>query len=233
MCSQTLQGTKCLGKYSLDFDGNIPIFTCDTCGHKDVTWKKFYEEYLQLYKVRENWYEPKNAVSCVLGIFCHCYREFYQTDYTFVPKTPNPYGIKECRDVWVLLAMFNKNIHDARKYIVWLFGKGLNKGTSITNFGYILTPALVQKYKLYSIKKNVLNRASKLPENFIEYCKTNFSEIFNTTSLDTMNDLGALLAHVKCYDIGFRPDSVEKKVLEAAEQMGLVKDGKLYFGEIK
>ncbi|MFA5023376.1 MAG: hypothetical protein WC523_00265 [Patescibacteria group bacterium] len=230
-CAQTVLGTKCLGKYNLSFDGIIPIFICDTCGHKDTTWKKFYEEYLELYKTKENWNNPKNTVSCILGIFCFCYKEFYKIDYTFIPKSPNPYSIKECRDAWILLAAFDNNIHDVRKYIIWIFGKGISKSTTITNFGYILTPALIQKYKIYCAKKHILTRASKLPENFIKHCETNFPDIFKSMELGTMNDLGALLNHVKYYDKNIKDDGLERKVLDVASQMGLITNGKLNIGE--
>jgi len=226
-------GAKCPGSFILSFDGIIPIFVCDTCSYIDITWKKFYEEYLQLYKVRENWIDPKNSVSCLLGIFCHYYKSFYSTDYTFVPKNPNPFGAKECRDAWTLLAAFNKDIGEARKYIVWVFTKGINKGTAITNFGYILAPGLIQKYKLYALKKNILTRASKLPEQFISQCKTNWPGIFMSFELVTMNDLGALIKHIEFYEQKIATDAIERKVLNAAEQLGLVKNGKLNIGEDK
>jgi hypothetical protein len=228
-CSQkNKEGEKCPGKFVLDFEGTIPIFTCDTCQYKDETWKKFYEEYLQLYRSLEAWGEPKNTVSCVLGLFCYHYREFYGIDYTFVPRNPNPYGVKECRDVWTLLAMFNKNVCEVRHYITWLFDKGLSRSAQITNFGYILTPALVQKYKLQASKKSVLTRASNLPENFIEYCKVNIPDIFDLVTLGTMNDLAGLLSSVQYYKL--MPDSIECRVIAVAEKMGLIKDGKLYLG---
>lgn len=229
-CTQEIQGVLCTGKYILDFEGNIPIFTCDTCGHQNITWKKFYEEYLQLYKVRENWNDSKNSVSCILGIFCHYYKEFYMTDYTFVPKNPNPYGIKECKDAWTLLGLFNKDIHEVRKYIVWLFTKGLNKGTTITNFGYILAPGLVQKYKLYVRKKHILTRASKLPDQLVDHCKIYYPDIFNNFAFSTMNDLGALLKYVEFYN---KVDGYEAGALSVAKQMGLIKDGKLNIGDDK
>ena len=228
-CNQKREGISCPGKFLMSFEGSVPIFVCDSCGYKDETWKIFYDTYLQLYKTREAWDEPKNVVSCVLGIFCHCYKEFYGIEYTFTPSSPNPYGIKECRDVWTLMAMFGKDQHEVRRYIVWLFSKGLNRSAKITNFGYILTLALVQKYKLYASKRSTLTRASRLPEAFLEYCRANLSGIFNVVALETMNDLGALLGSVKCY--GDIEGSLESQVIIVAEKMGLIKEGKLYFGE--
>jgi hypothetical protein len=230
-CNQKNQTEKCPGKYILSYDSNSPIFTCDTCGHQELTWKKFYEEYLQLYKIKENWDEPKNYVSCIIGVFCHIYKEFYNTDYTFVPKNPNPYSSKECRDAWSLLAAFNKNAHEVRKYIVWVFKYGINKNTDITHFGYINTPGIIRKYKLHAIKKNILTRSTKLSQEFIEWCKINTPDIFNNYALCTMNDLGALLSYVKCYNADIKIDSIERKVLIIAEQYGFIKDGKLNIGE--
>jgi hypothetical protein len=231
-CRQKIQDKECPGKYVLTYESNAPIFTCDSCGHQDLTWKKFYDEYLQLYKDKNNWEEPKNNVSCLIGMFCYLYKEFYKTDYTFVPKNPNPYSSKECRDAWTLIASFGGNVHESRKYIYWLFKRGINKTTTITNFGYLLAPGLIRKYKLYSIKKNVLTRASKLPEEYISWCKETIPEIFTKYAMETMNDLGALLGYVKHYSDTIGEDSAERKALSKSEQYGLIKEGKLNIGEV-
>lgn len=201
------------------------------CGDKDLTWKKFYEEYLQLFKAKENWDEPKNYVSCIIGMFCHMYKEHYNVDYTFVPKSPNPYSSKECRDAWALLAAFDGNASEARKYIYWLFKKAINKTTAITHFGYINAPGIIRKYKLYSAKKNVLTRSSKLPDEFIIWCKSTIPEIFTKCALDTMNDLGALLSYVAHYNQAMKEDCAEKQAICKAESFGLIREGKLNIGE--
>lgn len=156
------------------------------------------------------------------------YYETYDTDYVFVPKNPNPYGSKECRDAWALLSVFNGNAHSVRKYIYWLFKHAINKNTAIISFGYINTPALIRKYMLYAKKKHVLTRASKLPSSFINWCKENTVEIFDSYTLETMNDLGSLLSYVDFY--GAADDSVEMKVLNMAGQHGLIKNGKINIG---
>jgi hypothetical protein len=81
---------------------------------------------------------------------------------------------------------------------------------------------------LYSKKKNTLDRSSKLPHTFIEWCKQNVSDIFNGYALETMNDLGSLLSYVNFY--GIDENSLESKVIEMANQYGLIKHGKINFG---
>jgi dimeric dUTPase (all-alpha-NTP-PPase superfamily) len=159
------------------------------------------------------------------------YKQFYNTDYIFVPKNPNPYSSKECRDAWALLVAFGKDANEVRKYIVWLFRKGINKNTAITHFGYINTPGIIRKYKLYAMKKNILTRSTILSQEFIDWCNIHTSEIFVNYTLGTMNDLGALLSYVKCYDADIKEDGIERKVLLKAEQCGFIKDGKLNIGE--
>lgn len=181
--------------------------------------------------VKDNWNESKNHVSCIIGMFCHMYKEHYNIDYTFVPKSPNPYGSKECRDAWALLSAFDGNACDVRKYIYWVFKRGITSTTTITNFGYLNAPGLIRKYKLYASRKHILNRSSKLPSEFIEWCKSSIPEIFTKCALDTMNDLGALLSYVTHYSEKITSESAEKQAITKAESIGLIKDGRLNIGE--
>jgi len=193
------QCKKCPGKYLLTYENNAPVFTCDICGDKELTWQKFYNEYLQLFNKKEKWDNKKDQVSCIIGFFCYMYKDFYGTEYVFVPKNPNPYGSKECKYGWSLLASFNGSAHSVRKYLFWLFKRGLNKKATITSFGYVNTPALIRKYNLYHKKKNILTRAAKLPNKFVDWCQQNTPEIFKHYALETMNDLGALLSYTIHY----------------------------------
>jgi len=160
------------------------------------------------------------------------YKGFYGTDYIFVPKNPNPYGAKECKDSWELLAAFNGNAHEARKYIYWVFKRGINKSATITHFGYINTPGLIRKYNLYAKRKNILRRESRLPKAFIDWCNTNTPDVFDKYSLDTMNDLGAMLSFYKTYSES-RDMGLEFDIILEAKRLGLVtKDGNLNIGEL-
>ena len=227
-CHQKNQQGKCPGKYILTYNNNAPIFECDACGDKELTWQKFYNEYLHLYRVKENWDNKKDQISCIIGFFCHMYKEFYGTAYIFVPKNPNPYGSKECRDAWSLLAAFNGSANSVRKYLYWLFKRGgLSKSAAITSFGYINTPAIIRKYNLYYKKKNIRTRASKLPDKFTEWCKEYAVQIIDNYELTTMNDLGALLSYARKFD----ESGVEGTVLGQAKSLGLIKNNKLNIGE--
>lgn len=229
-CRQKVAEKICPGKYKLTYEKNAPIFTCDKCSDKDTTWEKFYNEYLQLFRDRDKWDSKKDQVSCVIGFFCHMYKEFYGTDYIFVPKNPNPYGAKECKDTWSLLAAFNGDAHEVRKYIYWLFKRGINKNTTITHFGYINTPGLIRKYNLYAKRKNILRRESKLPKKFIEWCKDNEPNLFNKYNLETMNDLGAMFNYHSAYGGGDEDLESEFRALLASTRFGLIKDRKLNIG---
>jgi len=224
------QCKKCPGKYKLTYENNAPIYTCDKCGDQDLTWKKFYNEYLQLFRQKDNWDDKKGQVSCIIGFFCHMYEEFYNTPYVFVPRNPNPFGAKECKDTWSLLAAFNGNAHEVRKYVYWLFKKGINKNTIITHFGYINTPGLIRKYNVYAKRKYTLRRESKLPVVFVNWCNEHVPAIFEKYALDTMNDLGALVSYVEYYSDEMGQQSNERRVLEIAEKHNLVKNGKLNIG---
>lgn len=227
-CQKKKDGKKCEGKYKLTYENNAPIFTCDKCDNIDLTWKKFYNEYLQLFKIKENWDNEKDKVSCIIGFFCYMYKNNYDVDYIFVPQNPNPYSSKECRDAWRLLSAFNGDAHAVRKYIYWFFKNIIRSTTNIVSFAYINTPGIIRKYNIYNKKKAKITRSSNLPSKFIEWCSDNIPDIFNNYELTTINDLGALLSHVKFYGAD---DQIETRAIKKAEEFGLIKDDKLNIRE--
>jgi len=156
------------------------------------------------------------------------YKERFGTNYVFVPTSINPYSSKECRDTWALLAAFSGNANNVRKYIYWLFKKGINKSTTITSFGYINAPSLIRKYNLQVMSKNILHRESKLPLPFVDWCKRYAPTIIAKYAFETMNDLGALASYCKMYPPEMQSD--ELLTLNEAERLGLIKDGKLNIG---
>lgn len=159
------------------------------------------------------------------------YKEFYNTDYIFVPSNPNPYSSKECRDSHKLLAAFKGNANEVRKYIYWVFKKGINKNTTMTSFGYINTPGLVRKYNIYATRKTILRRESRLPKSFTEWCRSYAPELFDKYNLETMNDLGAMLSYYKTYS---KTKTLEKEfdlILEAKKRNLINQDGSLNVGQ--
>ena len=227
-CQRKVEGQKCLGNLELGFDDSIPIFTCEKCGFIDDAWKKFYNEYLNLFRSEDNWKEAKNQVSCIIGLFCSEYEKKYGIKYIFVPKNQSPFNAKECRDAWIMLAAFEKNALEVRKYILWSFKYGIGPKAKITSLAYLNVGGLIREYNLWSLKRNVFRRDSLLPDSLIEWCKNNISEVFKKHSLETMNDLGAILSYSKTY---FEKDSIEEMIINKAVELGLIKDGQLNIGK--
>ena len=199
------------------------MFVCTGCQHRDESWKKFYTEYLKLYTVKSNWAVENSKVSCVLGLFCHLYREKYGVEYLFVPASPNPFKAKECKDAWMIIKTFN-DIEDTRKYLIWAFKTGLSSNTKITSLAYLKVPNLIRKFMLSLEKHNALKRFSVLPDEFISWCRANTPTIFDKCTLETMNDLGALLTYTNTYA---KENDIEKTIIEKATSLGLIKEGKL------
>lgn len=224
--SQCIQKS-CPGKYKLSHVADVPIFTCNKCGHQDLSWQKFYHDYMELYKNKENWNNSKHHVACLLGFFMHMYCKRYGTPYILVPKNPNVFGSKEIKDTWELLGSFGGDANKARRYLYWLFKRGLNRNTEITHFGYVNTPGLIRKYNIYANKKHTLRRESKLPSKFVNWCQENEPNIFKQYNLETMNDLGALHAFANgSNDCGGQVH----RVIEYAIKVGLIKNRKLNIG---
>jgi len=180
-----------------------------------------------LFKQKDNWDIKKHQVSCVIGFFCYLYKKKYNVDYVFVPKNPNPYSAKECRDTWAMLATFKGNAHEARKYIYWFFNKHLGSSTNITSFGYLNTPGIIRRYNIYVEKKKTFTRSSRLPKEYTEWCQEQVPDIFDKYELGTMNDLGALLSHVKTYSDEIDSESSEFRAVSHAVKMKLIQDDKL------
>jgi len=157
------------------------------------------------------------------------YKEFYGTEYAFVPKNPNPYGCKECKDAWALLATFKNDAHEVRKYLYWVFKKLIKKSTNIVSFKYVSSPGIIRKYNLYVQKKHTLTRSSNLPNEFIAWCKSNIPNIFDEYELTTINDLGALLSLVNFHNVD--DGSIEKQAIAMAEKLKLIQDNKLNMRE--
>lgn len=224
LCKNQIENQKCHGNYILDSSNAIPLFVCDTCGDIEKTWEKFYSEYLHLHEIKENWLEQKHKVSCIIGYFCYLYKKKFKTDYVFVPENVNPFSSLECKYTAVLLSTFNNDALEVRKYLKWLFDKELRGHTKITSFGYLKVPGIIRKYQLYRCEQKVVTRVSKLPKQFIDWCKKN-TKIFDNYSLDNYNDLVAVYNCVKTYNIDKNKD--ENKVLEKAESMRLIVDGKI------
>jgi len=224
---KTQDGSKCKGKYLLSYDG-APIFTCEVCGHQDLTWQTFYNEYLDIWRDKSKWDEKKHHVTCVIGFFCYLYREAYQTGYTFVPNNPNPYSSKECKDAQKLLSAFDGNATMVRKYLWWFFKKQFRPSISIVSLNYFNAAGLIRKYKLQEQKSKILTRASVLPGDFLGWCKEYAAQIFDDFELSTMNDLGALLSYYNVY--GGDPSDILGSVVGAARERKLIVGDKLNIG---
>ena len=64
-CKNSKNGD-CKGKYKLQYEDNAPTFICNKCGDVELTWKKFYTEYLQLYREKDNWDAEKHKITCII-----------------------------------------------------------------------------------------------------------------------------------------------------------------------
>lgn len=224
-CQKKLTTTeKCPGSLLLVQENNIPIFVCDFCGSRDETWKRFYDEYLKLYEYKDNWTIPKHKISCIIGQFCHLYKKRYDVDYLFVPKNPNPYGAKECRDANILLSTFKGDALEVRKYLIWAFKCGIPRNSKITSVGYLCVEGLIRKYMLSEEKRNIFSRTSKLTE-LTEWCNKN--NIKYDFELETMNDLGAILNYTIQNNLELKNDCPEKIIIGRAKEMGLIDDNNL------
>jgi hypothetical protein len=216
----------CPGDLCLSNQQTIPVFICDLCGFQDNSWKLFYQDHLNIFKDKANWDIPKHRVSCVLGLFCYKYMEFFGVEYTFVPLSPNPWSAKEVKDANTLIAAFQKNMTEVRKYLVWVF-KNIGSNTKMHSLAYVLSSGLIRKYMLSADRRNTYTRNSPLPDEFLEWCKTNTPEILSSYTLETMNDLGALLSYTNTYQ---DTNSIETKAIHKASELKLVINGSLNVG---
>jgi hypothetical protein len=199
-----------------------PVFSCPTCGPSKNEWEVWWNKYKDLWKDKENWQNKKDAISCIVGYFCHKYEEFYGNSFSFSYSSPTPFKDKEFTMARRLLAMFEGNAWEVAQYIKWGFPNVVkNPQYCVTGLGFFTKADIAIRFKNIRAQSRVIRRRTPLPKDFLEWCQANHPDIFERQELHTWNDLNGIVTHVKSYGL----ENVEGFIVEEAIRRRLLISG--------
>jgi len=213
----------CGAQKEVVFEGDgvqYPVFSCPEHGPDSRNeWKIWWEQYRDRWREKRYWDKPADKLSCIIGYFCHKYKEFYEYDYTFDYSNPIPYKSKDFVIARRILAMFNADANDVRTYIRWVFAKKLkSQKYNVTSFGFFASAPFVNEYKAAKAYSQVLRRSTKLPDHFLNWCRAYYPDVLETHSLETWNDLNGLVTFINSYG----KDNTEYCVVREAIHRGML-----------
>jgi hypothetical protein len=197
-----------------------PVYSCPEHSDEDKNeWEIWWTKYHDRYKDKEYWQSLKDRPSCIVGYFCNefykCYGYSYKLDY----NSPIPYKNREFLVARKLMAMFGEEYMLIPEYIRWVFEKRVKlRKKAVTSFGFFITQDFVNSYFAARAKRNVLKRSSPLPKEFLEWCASEYPDIFERQELATWNDLNGLVNYVKCYG----QNNIEYYVVQEAINKGML-----------
>lgn len=207
------------------FEGDgvqYPVLSCPECGPQENVWKKWWDQYSELWKDKANWKEKKHALSCLVGFFCAEYEKFYGHPYTFSVVTPQPFKNKDFTMARRILAMLDGDALRAANYLKWAFQfKVRRRNYPVRSLGFFASADFINDYNIARARASVLRRSTPLPEDFLVWCRENEPEVFDLEELVDWNDLNGLVTHVKQYG----GDDPQARVVAEAVRRGMLPAG--------
>jgi hypothetical protein len=206
----------------VSFEGigaQYPVYSCPEHGADRNEWAVWWEEYSERWLVDANWDKPAERLSCLVGFFCHVFKEFYNRPYVFSYENPCPYKGKDFTMARRILAMFNGSAREARTYIRWVFAKRVRTADrTVSSLGFFASAKFVNEYLHAKARAKTLRRSTPLPQEFLQWCHENCSVIFDRQELVSWNDLNGLVTHVRSYG----SDNCEGTVVFEAVRRGML-----------
>ena len=201
----------------------FPTFSCPECGpDKRNEWEIWWNGYKDTWKDDEKWDRPADALVCVVGFFCYYYEHFYGEPFVFSYQSAKPYTDKDFMMARRILAMFEGNAKEVKTYIRWVFAKKIKTPKyEIQGLGFFGLQKFANEYRRAKAKACRPSRFTKLPSDFINWCKDNANEVFDSQELGTWNDLNGVVSVVKNYG----KDGLEWVVAQEAMRRGMLPPG--------
>lgn len=201
----------------------FPTFSCPQCGpDKRNEWEIWWDGYKDTWRDDDKWNRPADALVCVVGFFCYYYKEFYGEPFVFSYHSAKPYTDKDFIQARRILAMFDGNAKEVKTYIRWVFAKKIKSPKyEIKGLGFFSLQNFANEYRRAKAKAHVIKRFTKLPNDFLVWCKDNAREVFDNQELETWNDLNGIVSVVKSYG----ENGVEWFVAQEAIRRGMLPTG--------
>jgi len=220
---------KCGLTKQVEFAGEgvqYPTFYCVSCGpDKRNEWEFWWNEYRDNWKDDEKWDRLSDGLSCVVGFFCYFYEEFYGEPFAFSYQSVKPYTDKDFMMARRILAMFDGNAREIKTYIRWVFAKKIKTPKyGIQGLGFFSMQKFVNEYKQAKARAKRITRFGPLPKSFVNWCKENVPEIFESQELNSWNDLNGVVSVVKNYG----KEGPEWCIAKEAVKIGMLPPGPEY-----
>lgn len=208
----------CGKQKEVSYEGNgiqYPVFSCPDHGPDARNeWELWWEKYSDRGMKKEYWQNKKDQPSCVVSYFCHMYNEFFGFPYIMDYSNPIPYKNKEFTMARRILAMFGEDYLHIPNYIKWVFKKRV-KSTKypVSSLGFLASSKFVNEYRAARARGAVLKRSTKIPKDFLQWCKENYPKVVEYHELESFNDLNILIALVETFS-----ESAEAAVIDEARK---------------
>jgi hypothetical protein len=212
---------ECGKEKEISFEGDgiqYPVFSCPEHGPDERNeWALWWEKYSKRGLKREFWLNKKDRPSCVVSYFCHKYQEFFGFPYTMDYSNPIPYKNKEFTMARRIITMFGDDFLQIPNYILWVFKKRVrSKKYPLSSLGFFASNKFVNEYRMARANNQKPKRSTKLPAEFLDWCRKNYPNVVEYNELESYNDLNMLVV------LGEAGGSDEKMVVQEARNIGIL-----------
>jgi hypothetical protein len=176
-------------------DSNIPYLRCTSCEKENKDWVKWAEEYSSFWKEESRQSSKRDLPMCVLGYFCHKYKEHYGFDYVLSLHEKGLFFSQE----FVIVKKIIKHISDYNtisQYIDWFFSeKCVKRRKKLLSISVLAAPALITEFKFFKQKSLKITRNTLLPQKMKEWILENAPSV----AMLNLTDFGDLKIFLQGY----------------------------------
>lgn len=195
-----------------------PVFSCPEHGVDKNLWEEWWDKYSDRGLKKQYWEVKKELPSCIVSYFCHQFQKFYGYSYTLDSSNPVPYSNKEFTMARRIITMFGEDFNLIPNYIKWVFiRKVKTRKYPLNSLGFFASSAFVNEYKAERARAQKVKRSSKIPENFLLWCKEHYPDTIKYHEIETYNDLNVLIGLANDND-----NKNEISIIEEARKRNLI-----------
>ena len=201
----------CGGEYEVgQTDDGLPFLECSKCQHKVEDWIAWYREYSNYWSDESKWDSKRDHPVCLLGWFCHLYKEHYGEQFSLSLNDRGFFRSGELHQIRKLYAGCNGDAKLAKQYVSWVFAKKIaERKRKITSLGFLNVPAMLNEFRQGLAKASQIGRATPLPPGMLRWLDSNVPALSEQATLRDFGDLKTLLTHVKRKSLNATPEMLQ------------------------
>lgn len=224
MARKTIFHTKkdCGGQYDTEFsEEGYPTLVCDKCGQKIEDWVKWEREYKSYWQDESRWQRKADHLTCILGYFCHKYKEHYEMDFALSLNEKGLFRGPEINILRLVYKSLDDNPTAARRYIDWYFDRKIKQRKKrITSLSFLAAPFTLNEFKLHVRVSKQVTRSKKIPDGMLKWINDFAPDVASYVTLNDYGDLKLLLTHYKNGHLNEVEDI--KKFIDECKRQGVV-----------